>query len=252
MPGDVRAGTPGAAFFDVDGTLTTGTTLFRFLEYRFAVEGRPPQAYTEERQRLRAMTEAGVCRSRTNRAYFASYARLGVSYVADLAEDWFRTELESGGFLHDSAVAALRGHQAAGEPVVLASGSFPALLAPLARLLDVDAVLATEPETLLGHYTGDATVTMIGATKADAVRSWCAEHGIDPAAATAYGDHVSDLPMLRATGRGVVVGGDRELRAVAARQGWRLLPAPPAAPPLRLPEPLWTARAPSAAARRPA
>ncbi|MFH9010544.1 HAD family hydrolase [Streptomyces sp. NPDC017943] len=231
----MRVDAPGAAFFDVDGTLTTETTLFRFLEYRFAAEGRPAQAYREERQRLRAMTEAGVCRSRTNRAYFASYARLSAAYVEELAGDWFRSELETGGFLHGSAVAELRRHQAAGEPVVFVSGSFPALLAPLARLLGVDAVLATEPEIVLGHYTGDAALTMIGGSKADALRSWCAGHGVDPAATTAYGDHVSDLPMLRAAGRGVVVGGDRELRAIAAREGWRLLPAPPQAPPTPLP-----------------
>ncbi|MET9149836.1 HAD-IB family hydrolase [Streptomyces griseoflavus] len=242
MPADGPGGAPGAAFFDVDGTLTTGTTLFRFLRYRFAAEGRPPQAYTQERQRLRAMTEAGVCRSLTNRAYFAGYAHLSASYVRDLAEEWFRAELATGGFLHAAAVAELRRHQAAGEPVVLVSGSFPALLAPLARLLGVDAVLATQPKIVRGHYTGDAAVTMIGSTKAEAVRSWSAGHGVEPAATTAYGDHASDLPMLRAAGRGVVVGGDREMRAVAAREGWRLLPAAPEAPPQRLPGARWPAR----------
>ncbi|MEU2384254.1 HAD-IB family hydrolase [Streptomyces sp. NPDC012461] len=248
MPRDSPRSPEGAAFFDVDGTLTTGTTLFRFLRYRFAAEGRPPQDYTQERQRLRAMTEAGVSRTHTNRAYFASYAHLNASYVAELAEEWFSAELETGGFLHDVAVTELRRHQAAGEPVVLVSGSFPALLAPLARLLGVDAVLATEPGIVLGHYTGDAALPMIGAAKADAVRSWAAGRGIDLSAATAYGDHVSDLPLLRATGRGVVVGGDRELRALAAREGRRLLPGPPPAPPQPLPASRWPARTTSAPA----
>src|SRR5690606_2233542 len=194
VPRDSPRSPEGAAFFDVDGTLTTGTTLFRFLRYRFAAEGRPPQDYTQERQRLRAMTEAGVSRTHSNRAYFASYAHLNASYVAELAEEWFSAELETGGFLHDVAVAELRRHQAAGEPVVLVSGSFPALLAPLARLLGVDAVLATEPGIVLGHYTGDAALPMIGAAKADAVRSWAAGRGIDLSAATAYGDHVWTCP----------------------------------------------------------
>src|SRR5690606_9990666 len=248
VPRDSPRSPEGAAFFDVDGTLTTGTTLFRFLRYRFAAEGRPPQDYTQERQRLRAMTEAGVSRTHTNRAYFASYAHLNASYVAELAEEWFSAELETGGFLHDVAVAELRRHQAAGEPVVLVSGAFPARLAPLARLSGVDAVLATEPGIVLRHSTGDAALPMLGAAKADAVRSWAAGRGIDMSAATAYGDHVSDLPLLRATGRGVVVGGDRELRALAAREGRRLLPGPPPAPPQPLPASRWPARTTSAPA----
>ncbi|MEV7866831.1 HAD-IB family hydrolase [Streptomyces sp. NPDC088124] len=228
----------GAAFFDVDGTLTTGTTLFRFLEYRFAAEARPAHVYRHERQRLRAMTVAGVPRTETNRAYFASYARLSESYVAHLSAEWFQGELAHGGFLYGTAVAALYEHQAAGEPVVLVSGSFPALLAPLARLLDVDAVLATEPEILFGRYTGRAHTPMIGPAKAAAARAWAHAHGIDLAASTAYGDHCSDLPLLELTGRGVVVGGEPELRHRARRMGWRQLPPPPPAPPLRLPAPV--------------
>ncbi|MBR7672303.1 HAD-IB family phosphatase, partial [Streptomyces daliensis] len=161
----------GAAFFDVDGTLTTGTTLFRFLEYRFAAEGRPAHAYRHERQRLRAMTSGGVPRTETNRAYFASYAGLDASYVAELAAEWFSGELAHGGFLHGPAVAALCEHQAAEEPVVLVSGSFPAALAPLARHLRVDAVLATEPEIVGGRYSGRVHTPMIGRAKADAARA---------------------------------------------------------------------------------
>ncbi len=129
------ATTRGAAFFDVDGTLTTATTLFRFLEYWLALDGQPPHVYRHERQRLRAMTAAGVPRTETNRAYFARYAGQDALDVAEAAEDWFRAEMRAGGFLHEPALEALYRHQAAGEPVVLVSGSFPALLAPLVRLL---------------------------------------------------------------------------------------------------------------------
>ncbi|MDJ1132030.1 HAD family hydrolase [Streptomyces iconiensis] len=225
----------GAAFFDVDGTLTRGTTLFRFLEYRFASEGRAAHTYRHERQRLRAMTAGGLPRTETSRAYFASYEGLDASYVAQLAAEWFRGELAHGKFLHEPTVSALREHQAAGEPVVLVSGSFPAALAPLARHLRVDAVLATEPEIVGDLYSGRVHTPMIGSAKAEAARSWARARGVDLTASTAYGDHSSDLPLLELSGHAVLVGGEPELRERARWEGWRQLPPPRPAPALRLP-----------------
>ncbi|MGW6703728.1 HAD family hydrolase [Streptomyces sp. NPDC054956] len=224
-----------AAFFDVDGTLTTATTLFRFLEYRLAADGHPPHVYRHERQRLRAMTAAGAARTETNRAHFACYAGEDAARVAALAEEWFAAELRAGDFLHEPAVTALRRHQDAGDRIVLVSGSFPAPLAPLARLLDADAVLCTEPEILAGRYTGKVALPMIGRAKADAARVWAAHHGVSLADSTAYGDHSSDLPILELTGRAGVIGGDEEMRHRARCHGWQQLPGtlPPA--PLALP-----------------
>lgn len=207
-----------AAFFDVDGTLTTVTSMFRFLEYRFAVEGRPPSAYLLERKRLRDMTLAGVPRFETNKEYFRSFKGLAEAEVAELGVEWFRTELGLGGFFNPVAVEAFYRHAAAGERTVLVSGSFAACLDPIAAHLGADVVLCSRPEIVDGRYTGEAA-PMIGAEKAVAVRKL----GIDLAEASAYGDHESDLPMLEAVGRPVVVGDDPAMTGLAATRGWSVL-----------------------------
>lgn len=226
-----------AAFFDVDGTLTTATTLFRFLEYWLADSGHLPHVYRHERQRLRAMTAAGVPRTETNRASFDRYAGEDARHLDEVAERWFQAELAAGGLLHEPAVEELRRHQAAGEPVVLVSGSFPAPLRPLARLLGVDAVLCTEPEIVGGRYTGRVPRPMISRAKADAVRRWAEAEGVSLALSTGYGDHPSDLPMLELTGSAGVVGADPRMRHHARRRGWAQLPGPPPPPPAPLPTP---------------
>lgn len=219
-----------AAFFDVDGTVINVTSMFRFLEFRLAAEGRPPSAYRHERQRLKAMTAAGVPRTETNRAYFASYAGVGVREVAALAEDWFRTELGRGAFFNEQVVTALRRHQRDGDLVVLVSGSFRACLAPIARHLNADIVVCSDPETERGRYTGEVHRPMIGEAKAEAIRALTTTGALNLAESTSYGDHVSDLPLLRLTGRAVVVGDDPELREQARRHGWQVWPR------LRLPQ----------------
>ncbi|MGW5847840.1 HAD family hydrolase [Streptomyces sp. NPDC055254] len=227
-----------AAFFDVDGTLVTGTTIFRFLEYRLAADGHPPSVFREARQRLKAMTAAGVPRSVTNRAYFENYADLTETAVAEAAEEWFRAELRQGGFFNPSALDAFRRHTAAGDLTVLVSGSFPACLAPLARHLQADVTLCSEPEILDGRYTGRIGVPMIGEGKAAAVRRVVEAYAVSTEHSWAYGDHVSDLPLLELVGFPVVVGdADLALTGRAARQGWGRLPAGVEPPPV-LPSPV--------------
>jgi HAD superfamily hydrolase (TIGR01490 family) len=226
------------AFFDVDGTLTTATTIFRFLRHYLAAQGHAPHVYDERRQRLKAMTGMGVPREQTNRAYFDNYRGADALEVARLAQEWFASELRTGGLFNPHALAALREHGENGDRVVLVSGSFPPCLDPVAAYVGADETWCTEPEIADRVYTGGLTrAPMVGRAKADAVLLAAAAHGTSPEHCVAYGDHESDLPMLGAAGAAVVVGGDDDLRARARLRSWRLLPSAPPPPDLPLPEP---------------
>jgi HAD superfamily hydrolase (TIGR01490 family) len=223
------------AFFDVDGTLTTGTTLFRFLRHYLAALGHDPQVYEQRRQRLKAMTAVGVPREETNRAYFANFREADAAEVTELARSWFERELAQGGFLNRGAVDALHEHRSQGDTVVLVSGSFPAVLRPLAEHLGVLDVRATEPEITGGHYTGKLLrAPMIGPAKAAAARLAAAAHGARLADCAAYGDHLSDLPILNAVGTPVAVAGDPRLDRHARLHRWTVLPGAPEPPELPL------------------
>lgn len=228
-----------AAFFDVDGTVTGGVGLFRFLRFHLAAEGRGEAAYAAHLERLRALREAGRPREETNRVHYEVYAGARAAAVAETARRWLAAELDAGGLLNPAVVRAVRAHRRRGEPVVLVSGSFPAPLAPLGEHLGAAHVLCTEPEIdSSGVYTGRLAdgphQPMIGAAKAAAVRALAAAEGYDLAASTAYGDHVSDLPLLEAAGAAAVVGEDPAMAERAERSGWRRLPGLPEPPPLPL------------------
>ncbi|MEU1007004.1 HAD family hydrolase [Streptomyces sp. NPDC005890] len=233
------------AFFDVDGTLTTSGSMFRLLAYYLAAMGRPPRVYEERRRELKAMAAIGCPREATNRAYFAGLQGVDAAVLDGVADRWFAAELSTGGYYHPPALAALRAHQERGDHVVIVSGSFPAPLRPIAADLGVEEVWCTQPELAHGRYTGELTgPPMIGAAKAEAVAHVLARRGAEPADCVAYGDHISDLPMLKAVGSAVVVGGDERLRTSARVHGWPLLPG--TLPPPELPLP----RTPDASASR--
>jgi len=225
------------AFFDVDGTLTTGTTIFRFLRYYLAVQGHGPHVYEQRRRQLKAMTAAGVPREATNRAYFTSFRDADAARVTHLARVWFEAELAHGGLLNQSAVDALDRHKSRGETVVFISGSFPAVLLPLAELLGVTDVRATAPEIADGRYTGKVLSTpMIGAAKVGAAQQAALSHRTSLADCYAYGDHPSDLPLLNAVGTPVVVAGDAWLDQHARLHRWTVLPGAPEPPEIPLGE----------------
>ncbi|MBK3566006.1 HAD family phosphatase, partial [Streptomyces sp. MBT62] len=232
-----------AAFFDVDNTLTRGTAIFRFLVYWYAAQGRPPRDAVRERQRLKAMTTAGVGREETNRAYFRLLTGAPAAEITRVAEAWFGAELAQGGFFHEPVLDALHAHRRDGHQVVLVSGSFPAVLLPVLEHIGAHHLLCTEPEitpvsrTYTGRLADRPHQPMIGNAKAEAVRELAGAHRIDLAASIAYGDHVSDAPLLALTDRAVIVGDDPDLRRLAAHHGWHRLPKAPPPPAVPLPEP---------------
>ncbi|MBP0458780.1 HAD family hydrolase [Streptomyces montanisoli] len=216
------------AFFDVDETLIDVKSMFSFLDFHLA----DPVRYQEVVGRLAAMAADGVPRERTNRLYYRAYAGMSQESVARSGREWFGTHAARPGFFHGEVVAELTGLRARGAAIVLVSGSFRACLDPIAAHLGASHVLCTEPETAAGRYTGRVPgAPMIGERKAAAARALMRQAGARPQDCFAYGDHPSDLPLLRSVGSAGVVGDAPELVENATRFGWtRLRQAVPAEP----------------------
>lgn len=229
-----------AAFFDVDETLISVKSMFRFLEFHLALRGMPAAVYHRVRADLDELAAAGRTRQYTNRKFYRVYANQEVAQVTSHAEAWFAAELAGGHLFNGDVLAALRRHTAAGDHVVLVSGSSPPCVDPIARYVGADRVVCTSPEIVDGCYTGEVDRPIIGQAKADTVRAVLAELGIPAEDGYVYGDHASDLPMLREVGHPVVVGDDPILAVIAEESGWRRLrvtrqPAPAVTPLLASP-----------------
>ncbi|MET7679203.1 HAD-IB family hydrolase [Streptomyces sp. NPDC005423] len=227
-------GSPNApveiAFFDVDETLITVKSMFRFLEFHYRERGLPPSAYEAAAGSLRRRSAAGVSRLVTNREYYRLYADRPREELFAHGRAWFDTEVAGGSLLHPPAVSALRRHQERGALIALVSGSFRPCLEPLAGLLGADEILCSEPEYADGRCTGRVDHPVIGVEKGRLARALMRRHAVSPARAAAYGDHASDLDLLLSVGHPVAVGGDMVLGAHVARVGGATLPGAVRAP----------------------
>jgi phosphoserine phosphatase len=94
----------------------------------------------------------------------------------------------------------------------------------MALVLTFDGAVGSVSEVVDGRYTGrEGGPFTYREGKAEAIRLLAEREGIDLAASWAYSDSESDLPMLRLVGHPVVVNPDKELRRVAAEEGWDVI-----------------------------
>ncbi len=214
-------GTP-AAFFDVDGTLGSSNVVLAYLDYR--IRGAP--FYRRWATRLLLLLRLPyyllldtVNRDWFNITFFLNYARVGEKelelWATGAGELYYQPRL------FPEALEALREHRAQGHHIILVSGGIEPVLRPLARLLEVDTLVAAEPEVRDSRLTGRLLHgPMSGQNKAKALRRLRDTLGIDLEQSYAYGDNYSDQPFLESVGHSVAVNPDRRLRRLAKSRGW--------------------------------
>ncbi|WP_340676817.1 HAD-IB family hydrolase [Paraglaciecola sp.] len=215
------------AFFDVDETLIKIKSMMSFLQ--FFSEHPQGQAWVsaQTREAFLAAVKQSHDRNALNRAYYRLFRAVPASFFYRLAHEWGEIHTERlDTLLLANSVAALRAHQQAGRGIVLVSGSFSALLAPIQRALQVDACLTTQILVEDGELTGEIGAPQtIGTGKAEAIATFLAAQGICPSLCYAYGDDISDAPMLLAVGNATAIAGNPQLAELATRHGWAMLTA---------------------------
>lgn len=123
-------------------------------------------------------------------------------------------------YIYAEALELIRKHQRQGQRVYIVSASAREVVEPIAELLGVDHVVATDLEKKDGVFTGGVTFFCRGENKAIKVREIAEEYGHDLDLCFAYSDSITDEPMLAEVGHPLVVNPDKALRKLAVERGW--------------------------------
>lgn len=222
MSGTVADSGQAAAFFDVDGTLVDSTIVHYYMYFRKRLMGRWTAPAWQTAYYLRCIYYLildRANRSRMNVVFYRDYAGMDADVVRALAEDCYRDLIVPK--LFPDGAACVAQHQQAGRRVVFVTGSLDFIMTPLARALGVDDVIAAEMIERDGLLTGNLSGPPIGETvKADRIRAFATEHGIDLAGSYAYGDSMADVPMLECVGNPHVVNPGGALASRARIGKW--------------------------------
>ncbi len=214
----------GAAFFDLDKTLMAGSSgvFFARAAYETGMISRSrlvKDIYENVRFRLLGSTDDRADDVRRRVGEMIKGVR-----VRDLER--LSPRVLSGVLprLYPQMLERAYAHQDAGEPVYILTAASQEMADLLARVLAFDGGLGSRSEIVDGYYTGrPAGPFNYREGKVLSMQEVAEREGIDLAASHAYSDSESDLPMLRAVGRAVVVNPDAALRRIALEEGWEIV-----------------------------
>ena len=121
------------------------------------------------------------------------------------------------------APALLERHRMAGDTLLITTATHRFITEPIAALLGIEHLLATEPEIIDGRLTGRLQRANFQAGKVERLKEWILEHDAAQAQITAYSDSRNDLPLLEFAHRAVAVDPDPVLRVAAEQRGWPVI-----------------------------
>jgi HAD superfamily hydrolase (TIGR01490 family) len=134
----------------------------------------------------------------------------------------------------EPARALVHKHQAAGDlcAIITATNSF--VTRPIAREFGVEHLIATEPESRGGRFTGKVSgIPCFREGKVKRLEDWLVTRRTplsDFSESSLYSDSHNDLPLLERVTRPVAVDPDTRLAAVARERSWPVIslrsPAP--------------------------
>jgi len=214
----------GAAFFDLDKTLMAGSSgvFFARAAYETGMISRRRLAmdvYENVRFRLLGSTDDRADDVRRRVGEMIAGVR-----VRDLER--LSPRVLSGVLprLYPEMLERAYAHQDAGLPIYILTAASQEMADLLARVLAFDGGLGSRSEIVDGHYTGrPAGPFNYREGKVLSMREVAEREGFELGSSYAYSDSESDLPMLRAVGKAVVVNPDGLLRRIAVEEGWEVI-----------------------------
>jgi HAD superfamily hydrolase (TIGR01490 family) len=220
-----------AAFFDVDGTLTTGRVWRGIMDYfKQRSERRLINALFWARHmpiyfafKLKLVGQSAFRRpwAANLPTYFRGYTVEEAQTIWDYVVDEYLPPL-----LRPDALALIQQHKQAGDLVVLVSAGPTPLQERIAAAVGADLAVGTEPEVVEGRYTGrsrgpvcmDEYKPLLTLDKLSALGI-----EVDLAASHAYADSAGDVGLLGMAGHPVALHPDAHLRPIAEARGWKIM-----------------------------
>lgn len=115
-------------------------------------------------------------------------------------------------------------HRRQHDELLITSATSRFITEPIAALLGVDHLIATDPERRDGRYTGRiAGMPNFQAGKVQRLRDWLATRAQPFTHITAYSDSRNDIPLLEEAQTAIAVDPDAVLRATANARGWQII-----------------------------
>ena len=212
------------ALFDLDNTLLAGDSDYEWAQYLIETGVLDRDTYEARNNAFYDQYKAGTL----NIYEFLDYQLKPLSQHPRRVLDGWHVEYmrkKIHPMLRDSASALVARHAGDVRVLITATNSF--VTAPIARLLGIEHLIATEPEQKNGEFTGGVSgLPCFKEGKLKRLEAWLAARGEtlrSYAQSWFYSDSHNDLPLMQRVTHPVAVDPDAKLKAHADTNGWPVM-----------------------------
>jgi len=214
---------PRIAFFDVDNTITRGSTLYflgKGMYNRGFFTKRDIGAWVLANIRFRMTgTEKSEVISRFQKAATDFIGGHDVKEIRIIGEQIYSEFVSPS--IWQGTIELTKEHLSFGDEVWLVTASPEDFANLIAERLGFTGAIGTKAEIKDGKYTGNLNGKLLhGKEKAIAITELTKARGINLKDCFAYSDSHNDLPLLSAVGHPRAINPDAKLRIIAFAQSW--------------------------------
>jgi len=137
-------------------------------------------------------------------------------------EEYLRSDIAP--MIGPEAKALVEKHRKRGDTLVIITATNSFVTRPIAGLFGIEHLIATEPETEQGEFTGKVSgQPSFQEGKVKRLKAWLADHDETLEDSWFYSDSHNDLPLLEAVEHPVAVNPDDRLANTARQRGWPVI-----------------------------
>ncbi len=211
------------AIFDLDNTLLNGDSDYlwgRFLAAEGIVDG---EFYERENQRFYDEYKAGTLDIfEFLRFSLRPLAENDLDKMMALRQRFIETQIIP--IILPKARQLLKKHRDQGHVLLIITATNHFVTQPIAEILGIDDLIATDPEFRQGRYTGKVSGTpSFREGKVERLNAWLKQNGYNLASSWFYSDSHNDLPLLEMVTHPIAVDADETLLQHAEFKGWPII-----------------------------
>ena len=211
------------AIFDLDNTLLGGDSDYlwgRYLIEQGLVDG---EYYERENRRFYEEYKVGTLDIyEFLRFSLQPLSQHDMTTLHEWRKNFIQEKVEA--IMLPAARALLQQHRDQGHTLLIITATNRFVTEPIAAMLGVEHLLATEPEVKQGRYTGNVSGTpCFREGKVENLKLWLKATGMNLTSSWFYSDSLNDLPLLEMVTHPVAVDPDDTLADHARMRGWPII-----------------------------
>lgn len=209
--------------FDLDGTLVRGQSQRLFMNYLFG-KGLVRAIPCAKLYCWFILHKIGLAKDpeKAMRYAFSFFKNWRVDMMEILVQDFMQSTLQENVYAQGKELIAE--HDPTECHLILLSNAFESLSKTAAEQLGISSAFGTTLESSEGRFTGRLSgQPLFGNAKAEFIKRYVEKHHISLKGSWAYGDSISDLPVLELVDNPVAVNPDRKLYREALIRNWPII-----------------------------